>query len=449
MRRSSSRTPTLVLSGIAIGALVLGACSSDEEPAAAPTPTPVETPDTVVVGSANFAENKLVAEVYALVLENAGIKVNRDYSQGLRQDYLPSIDEGEIDVFPEYIGTLAEAINRVENGEDAPQVASGNPEATTEALRELLEPYDAVVTDPARAHNNAAFAVRAQYAKKHDLQTISDLKTVNNKMVLGGPKACADSDFCLVGLEDDYKLKFKNVKKTDFGGYKTLNALQNGRIDVGVVLATDPAVDERNFVVLEDDKELQVAGNITALMPAESASEEMIALLESVNEVLTTKELRGLNGQVSVKGFPVDYSAAKWAADQGLIPKNQVPKKPKPTPPPSPTPTPEPEPEPEPETEPAAAPPSSSFNRNVGEPSSAAVSQNWPGLAQCESGGDPTIVSSNGLYHGLYQFSVPTWQAMGGAGAASTAIADEQTYRAQILWDQAGPGQWPVCGANL
>ncbi|HEX5333011.1 MAG TPA: transglycosylase family protein [Cellulomonas sp.] len=78
-----------------------------------------------------------------------------------------------------------------------------------------------------------------------------------------------------------------------------------------------------------------------------------------------------------------------------------------------------------------------------------ADSLNWAALARCESGGNPTIVSSNGLYYGLYQFSVGTWQAVGGAGLPSQASADEQTSRAKMLYNRSGAGQWPVCGKNL
>jgi uncharacterized protein YabE (DUF348 family) len=74
---------------------------------------------------------------------------------------------------------------------------------------------------------------------------------------------------------------------------------------------------------------------------------------------------------------------------------------------------------------------------------------NWAALAKCESGGNPSIVSSNGKYHGLYQFSVSTWQAVGGSGLPSQASAAEQTQRAQILYQRSGAGQWPVCGKKL
>jgi resuscitation-promoting factor RpfB len=78
-----------------------------------------------------------------------------------------------------------------------------------------------------------------------------------------------------------------------------------------------------------------------------------------------------------------------------------------------------------------------------------ADSLNWGALAQCESGGNPSIVSSNGLYHGLYQFSVPTWQAVGGSGLPSQASSSEQTARAKMLYLRSGAGQWPVCGSRL
>ena len=76
-------------------------------------------------------------------------------------------------------------------------------------------------------------------------------------------------------------------------------------------------------------------------------------------------------------------------------------------------------------------------------------SLNWAALARCESGGRVDAVSSNGMYYGLYQFSVSTWQAMGGSGLPSQASAAEQTARAQALYDRSGAGQWPVCGKNL
>jgi resuscitation-promoting factor RpfB len=74
---------------------------------------------------------------------------------------------------------------------------------------------------------------------------------------------------------------------------------------------------------------------------------------------------------------------------------------------------------------------------------------NWAALAACESGGDPSIVSASGAYHGLYQFSVSTWRSVGGGGLPSQASASEQTYRAQLLYDRSGASPWPTCGSRL
>lgn len=74
---------------------------------------------------------------------------------------------------------------------------------------------------------------------------------------------------------------------------------------------------------------------------------------------------------------------------------------------------------------------------------------NWSALAACESGGRPNAVSGSGTYRGMYQFSQGTWNAVGGSGDPAAASADEQTYRAQLLYQRSGAGQWPHCGPRL
>ncbi len=102
---------------------------------------------------------------------------------------------------------------------------------------------------------------------------------------------------------------------------------------------------------------------------------------------------------------------------------------------------------------PAPAAPSGPAPGGGGTPaapvSSDVDSLNWAALAQCESGGNPTIVSSNGLYHGLYQFDAGTWRSVGGSGVASQAPSGEQTARAKALYQSRGASPWPVCGRRL
>ena len=103
-------------------------------------------------------------------------------------------------------------------------------------------------------------------------------------------------------------------------------------------------------------------------------------------------------------------------------------------------------------TKPAPAPaPRSSSSTSSGprQSTGGADSLNWPALARCESGGNPRAVSPTGKYRGLYQFSIATWNSVGGSGDPAAASPDEQTYRAKLLYNRSGAGQWPHCGKYL
>ncbi len=134
-------------------------------------------------------------------------------------------------------------------------------------------------------------------------------------------------------------------------------------------------------------------------------------------------------------------STAKSPVDEIVRYGTKKPPTPAPTPVPSPAPAPAPAPAPVPSPAPAPAP--------GGGGSGSGGGLNWGALAQCESGGNPHIVSPNGMYYGLYQFSVATWHAVGGSGVPTQASSSEQTQRAQILYQRGGAGQWPVCGRRL
>lgn len=111
-----------------------------------------------------------------------------------------------------------------------------------------------------------------------------------------------------------------------------------------------------------------------------------------------------------------------------------------------PTPTPSPAPAGDEQSE---QPPPTATTTSISGKTGAGDGLNWAALAACESGGDPTIVSSNGLWFGLYQFTIGTWQGVGGTGLPTEASAEEQTMRAQILYSRAGDGPWPNCGFHL
>jgi osmoprotectant transport system substrate-binding protein len=197
----------------------------------------------VVIGAANFAENQTLAEVYRIVLEAAGFNASTQ-TLGNREIFEPALERGEIQVIPEYVGTLAEFLNKRANGADAEAVASGDLEATVTELTRLGEAAGLVFGEPSEAADQNAFAVTREFAEANDVSTLSELseKCGNAGLVLGGPPECPERPFCQPGLESTYGLTFASFTALDAGGPLTQTALRQGQIQVGLVLSSDGAL---------------------------------------------------------------------------------------------------------------------------------------------------------------------------------------------------------------
>lgn len=192
----------------------------------------------LVIGAANFSESQILANLYAIALEGAGFSAEVQPVTN-REVYGPALERGELDVFPEYVGTFTEYLNTRKNGPDAAPLASGDLDATVEALRPLAEEVGLTVLEPSEAANQNAFAVTREFAEENDLRTLSDLADVEDELVLGGPPECPTRPFCQPGLEQTYGITFDEFVSLDAGGPLTKSALQQGRIQVGLVFSSD------------------------------------------------------------------------------------------------------------------------------------------------------------------------------------------------------------------
>jgi osmoprotectant transport system substrate-binding protein len=201
---------------------------------------------SLVIGAANFSESQILAELYAIALEGAGFTTEVKPVTN-REVYGPALERGELTVFPEYVGTFTEYLNKRKNGPDAEAVASGDLDATMEALRPLAEEVGLTVLDPSEAQDQNAFAVTRAFAEENGLRTLSDLADVEDELVLGGPPECPERPFCQPGLEETYGITFDDFVSLDAGGPLTKTALQQGRIQVGLVFSSDGSLS-----VLED-----------------------------------------------------------------------------------------------------------------------------------------------------------------------------------------------------
>jgi osmoprotectant transport system substrate-binding protein len=193
---------------------------------------------SLVIGAANFSESQILANLYAIALEGAGFSAEVKPVTN-REVYGPALERGELTVFPEYVGTFTEYLNKRKNGPDAPAVASGDLDATVEALRPLAEEVGLTVLEPSPAADQNAFAVTREFAEENELTSLSDLADVEGDLRLGGPPECPERPFCQPGLEETYGVEFSEFISLDAGGPLTKQALKQGRIDVGLVFSSD------------------------------------------------------------------------------------------------------------------------------------------------------------------------------------------------------------------
>jgi osmoprotectant transport system substrate-binding protein len=195
----------------------------------------------VAVGGAGFTESTVLANVYANVLTAAGFDASvREV--GSRELYLEALKEGsEIQVFPEYLATATEFLE----GDEANQVASGDVDATLEALQPMAEEAGLTFGEPADAVDQNAFAVTTAFAEQVGVETLSELAEAcgDGSLILGGPAECPERPFCQPGLEETYGLEFADFQEYgDTGGPLTKAAIQQGEVSMGLVFSSDGAL---------------------------------------------------------------------------------------------------------------------------------------------------------------------------------------------------------------
>jgi len=194
----------------------------------------------ITVGAANFTENEMLANLYVIALKAAGYDASTT-TIGNRQLYEPQLERGEIQVVPEYVGTLTEFLNKKANGPDAPAKASSDLDATVTALKELGGKSNLAFGQPSQAADQNAFAVTKAFADKNQVTTLSEFteKCSGSATVLGGPPECPTNVFCQLGLDKTYGLKVGSFKSLDVAGPLTKDALRQGTISLGLVLSSD------------------------------------------------------------------------------------------------------------------------------------------------------------------------------------------------------------------
>ncbi|XIE79023.1 glycine betaine ABC transporter substrate-binding protein [Streptomyces sp. SBR177] len=278
----------------------------------------------VVVGAAAFTEAKVLAALYAQVLEDAGYSASVTTVKN-RELYEPALEKGEIDVVPEYAATLAEFLNAKVNGADAPTakpVASGDPAATVQALKALAEPRGLKVLPYGGAVDQNAFAVSKEFAEKNKLTTLSDLGRSGLKVKIAAGDECEIRPFCAPGLKKTYGIDVTGVDPKGVGTPQAKQAVKDGVDQLVLTTTTDATLDSFGLVLLKDDKKLQNADNVLPVVNARDAgSPGMAAALEKITKALTTADLAELNRRVDAERQKPEDVARAYLQSKGLLKK--------------------------------------------------------------------------------------------------------------------------------
>jgi osmoprotectant transport system substrate-binding protein len=267
---------------------------------------------TVVVGSNNFSESILLADIYGEALKAKGIKVTYKPNIGSRETTYGLLKNGSVTVLPEYNGSLLAYLE--------PDAEQKSVEAVNAAVKAKL---DAKLTllESAPAEDKDSVSVNAETAEKYGLSaesTLADLKDIAPEMVIGGSPEFQTRHQGLVGLEKEYGLKFKSFKALDAGGPLTQAALTKNTVQAADIFTTDPTITKEGFVVLQDPKNLFGFANVTPLVHKSDLPQEGVDALNAVSAKLDTKTLLDLDSQVQLENKdPLDVAKA-WLKSVGL-----------------------------------------------------------------------------------------------------------------------------------
>ncbi|GAA3766901.1 ABC transporter substrate-binding protein [Microbacterium kribbense] len=302
---TTAKKTIAALAAIVGAALVLAGCASSNPltPSAAGTPSG-DSSAPIVVGSQSYPSNQIIAETYAQALEGAGMQVERKFNIGQRAAYMPAIESGEIQLFPEYTGNLLQFFDK--------SATETDPQGVYAALKKAL-PSGLSVLEMATATDQDSYTVTKAFADKWHLASIADLAKVTDPLTLGGNPELADRPYGPKGLKSIYGIDI-GFKAT---GDTTVEDLQAGTINVADVFTSDPRIKTDDLVVLTDPKAMLLSSNIVPVVS--TAIESKVAdVINAVQAKLTPAALVEMNVENTVDQKSAADIAKKFLADNGL-----------------------------------------------------------------------------------------------------------------------------------
>lgn len=301
----------ITIIAVLLSALLLSSCA----PATAGQKASAEAKGPIVVGSKDFTEEFIVAEMYAYLLENAGFQVTRNLNLGGTPIAHQAITNDEIDLYPEYTSTGLLTVLKEEPLSDADAIYK-------KVKSSYKQQFNLTWLQPAPFNNTQALAMTRDKSEEYGITTFSELSEAAPKLVLGGPAEFLEREDGLPGLQIAYGgFEFKDARQLGTGSLR-YQALLDGEIDVVVAFGTDGQIEGNDLVLLIDDMNFYPIYNIAPVvrMPILDEYPEIESVLNELAPLLTNDAMSALNWQVDgpEKREPADV-AQEFLQENGLI----------------------------------------------------------------------------------------------------------------------------------
>lgn len=260
---------------------------------------------TIIVGSKGFTENLILSELYALALEDAGYKVDRQFEVSNAVIH-ESLCQGEIDLYPEYTGSALMTILQ--------QPMQTDPETVYTTVKDMYaEKYNLDVLDMCQASDGNGLAIRKDVAEKYGIKTISDLQQHASDVRFGSTSDFMEREDGMLGLERVYgTFNFKSTNS--FDNALKYQVMSSDEVDCVPGYTTDAQLSSDEFLLLEDDKQLWPPYNIIPVVRQEIIDQypDVAEIINGVSAKLDTATMTKLNAKVDIDKEEYDDVAADF-----------------------------------------------------------------------------------------------------------------------------------------
>ena len=305
---------SLIAVGVTFAAFALAACGGTSDPLGEASPSQPSEPSSaatapIVVGSADFTESKILAEIYSQALKAKGVESSTKLGIGSREIYIKALQDQSISAVPEYTGNLLVNFD--------PNATATTADEVEKALPSAL-PSDLKILKPSAAVNQDVYVVTKDFSAQHGITSLEDLKKIASTSTLGGPPELEKRRYGPPGLEEIYGAKFKAF--VPYPKYPPkISDLDNNKIQVATFFTTDAVIADKGYVQLEDPQSMILPQNVVPLVRSDVANNATaVAALDAVQAALTTEELMQLDKKVDSEHQDPEQVAAEWLKSKSL-----------------------------------------------------------------------------------------------------------------------------------